>query len=201
MANSSLASIVVSILVPIATALIGILGIVFQDWWERRSRAGRRKLALEHAKLQVSFATEWLTAQKLITDSPKEELNSAATLALKWLKEASTEVEESEALYTIVKQRITIAQLLLSYPLHGAWAKFLRILFYVSFFFFAVGAIAFSSDVRTGDYGSDIAIAVTGVFLMLVFRFGAIEADHHSGETSGDTSHMTPTSASSKSRP
>ncbi len=179
MANSSTASTVLPVLVPIVTALIGILGVVFQDWWERRTRVGRRKLALEHAKLQVSFATEWLTAQKLIADSP-EDLDKAGTFALKWLNEASAEVEESEALYTIAKQRITIAQLLLFYPLHGAWAKFLRILFYASFFLAVSGAISFGSDVGSGGYGGDIAVAVAGVFLMLVFRSGAIEADRHS---------------------
>lgn len=187
MANSSFASLMVAILVPIATALIGILGVVFQEWWERRTRAGRRKLALEHAKLQVSFVTDWLDARKLITYSSEESVE-AAECARKWLKEATKEVDTSETLYAIEKQRITIAHLLLFYKLHGARAQILRILFYISFFFFVIGAIAFSSDVRTGDYGSDIAIAVTGIFLMLVFRFGAIEADNHRRKTSADTS-------------
>lgn len=177
MAKSQIASLMVSILVPIATALIGILGVVFQDWRVSRTRAGRRKVALEDAKLQVAFTTEWLTARKLITDSP-EALSDATTLALKWLQDASDQVAVSEAFAAIDKPRITVARLMLFYRLRGTWANILRVLFYIAIFFFLIGCIAIGGDVGTSFFGSDLAIILIGAGLMLVFRFGAAGAEH-----------------------
>lgn len=184
MAKSQIASLMVSILVPIATALIGILGVAFQDWRVRRTRTGRRKVALEDAKLQVAFTTEWLTARKSITDSP-EALNEVTTLALKWLQEASDQVSVSEALDAIEKPRITVARLMLFYRLRGTWANILRILFYVAIFFFVIGCIAIGGDVGTVFFGSDLAIILIGACLMLIFRFGAVGAQHPRAETHG----------------
>lgn len=39
-------TIVAAVLVPVVTAAVGSLAILFQDWRLRRSRAGRRKLDL-----------------------------------------------------------------------------------------------------------------------------------------------------------
>jgi len=63
--------IVITVLVPIVTAMAGILGVMLQDWRVRKSQAGRRKLALEDAGSQVSFAVDWWNAKKLIADSPE----------------------------------------------------------------------------------------------------------------------------------
>jgi hypothetical protein len=43
---------VIIVLVPIVTAMAGILGVMFQGWRVRKSQAGRRKLALEDASRQ-----------------------------------------------------------------------------------------------------------------------------------------------------
>ena len=55
-----------TIVTPILTAGIGIVALVIGDWRERRTQHGRRKLAVEDAGRQVTFAEEWFNASKLI---------------------------------------------------------------------------------------------------------------------------------------
>ncbi len=62
--------ITLTIVTPILTAGIGIVALVIGDWRERRTRHGRRKLSVEDAGRQVTFAEDWFTASKLIADSP-----------------------------------------------------------------------------------------------------------------------------------
>jgi hypothetical protein len=62
---------VVTASIPIVTTVLGVLGIVFHDWRARRTQAGQRKLALEQASRQVSFAAEWWNTRRLLADSPE----------------------------------------------------------------------------------------------------------------------------------
>lgn len=104
----------ITVLVPIVTAIAGILGVMLQDWRVRRSQAGRRRLALEDARQQVTFAAEWWNAQKLVADSPaavKEATSRTAT----WLEQASAQVSGSEIPAAEEKRRITFRRLLLFY--------------------------------------------------------------------------------------
>ena len=83
------------ILTAIVTTALGILGLVVGDWRQRRTQAGRRKLALEDAGRQVAFAKEWLNARKLLTDSP-EAAQQATDRAQAWLEEAAALVADSK---------------------------------------------------------------------------------------------------------
>jgi hypothetical protein len=69
MSSAQTVTIVTAISVPVVTAILGVIGVMFQDWRARKTQAGRRKLALEDARRQVSFATEWWNARKLLADS------------------------------------------------------------------------------------------------------------------------------------
>ena len=106
-------NIAVALLVPIVTAVLGVLGVVFGDWRQRRTQAGRRKLALEDASRQVSFTAEWWNARKLLADSPQAE-QEATTRAVAWLEEASALVAESKLPSVEERPPITLRRLLLS---------------------------------------------------------------------------------------
>src|SRR6478672_7212377 len=93
--RASMKDIAVAVLTPILTALLGVLGLMFGDWRQHRTQAGRRKLALEDASRQVAFATDWLNARKKLADSAEAE-QKATTRAQFWLEEASALVAESK---------------------------------------------------------------------------------------------------------
>ena len=87
--------ITLTIVTPILTAGIGIVALVIGDWRERRTRHGRRKLSVEDAGRQVTFAEDWFTASKLIADSPDAQQRAAAR-AQAWLDEAAELLAESK---------------------------------------------------------------------------------------------------------
>ena len=58
------------------TAGIGIVALVIGR--ERRSQAGRRKLAFEDASRQVAFAAERWNASKLVASSPDDQERASA---------------------------------------------------------------------------------------------------------------------------
>ena len=61
---------------PASTAGIGIVALVIGR--ERRSQAGRRKLAFEDASRQVAFAAERWNASKLVASSPDDQERASA---------------------------------------------------------------------------------------------------------------------------
>ena len=181
MANASIVSIVITLLVPIVTAMAGILGVMIQDWRVRKSQAGRRKLALEDASKQVSFAVDWWNAKKLISDSPSA-MQEITKCADDWLEKASTRVIGSEPPATRQRSPVTLRRLLLIYPLRGWAANIIRGLFYVSLAILIVGmgntiSDALEADLHhylPGDFAGLIFIAI----LTLIFRFWAASAQN-----------------------
>jgi hypothetical protein len=123
--------IALTVITPILTAGIGIGALVIGDWRDRRTQAGRRKLALEDASRQVAFAADWWNASKLIADSPDAE-QRAATRAQAWLDEASALVAESKPPPVDEKPAITLRRLFLAYPMQRRGARILRAFFYCS---------------------------------------------------------------------
>jgi hypothetical protein len=123
--------IAITLLAPVVTAVLGVLGLAFGDWRQRRTEAGRRKLALEDANRQVSFAAEWLKAKKLVADSPEAE-QEAATRAGAWLEEASALVAASKPPPIDERPAITLRRLLLLYPLQRRASRVIRGAFYLS---------------------------------------------------------------------
>jgi hypothetical protein len=181
--------IALTVVTPILTAGIGIVALVIGDWRERRTQAGRRKLALEDASRQVAFAADWWNASKLIADSPDAE-QRAVTRAQAWLDEASALVAESKPPSVDEKSAITLRRLLLAYPMQCRSARILRALFYC-----CLGVVAFQVSGATASalgrpdsvgipnyfsggfvYGDLIAIAVVTIVAMAL-RFWSLRVE------------------------
>jgi hypothetical protein len=79
--SDQVVSLAAALLVPIVTAVLGVLGLMFGDWRQRRTETGRRKLALEDASRQVSFAAEWWNAKKLLAASLEAEQEATTRAA------------------------------------------------------------------------------------------------------------------------
>jgi len=178
-----------TVITPILTAGLGIVALVIGDWRERRTQAGRRKVAFEDASRQVAFAAEWWSASKLVADSPDAE-QRAATRAQAWLDEASALVAESEPPPVDEKRAITFRRLLLAYPMQRRAARILRGAFY-----FCLGLVvlevasAMGSALGRSDtfgipnyfsegfiYGDLIAVGVLMVVAM-AFRFSSLHVE------------------------
>ncbi|HKP42243.1 hypothetical protein [Mycobacterium sp.] len=130
MSREQAINVAVTLLVPILSAFLGVLGLVVGDWRLRRTQAGRRKLALEDASRQVSFAAEWWNARKALGDSSQAE-QEAITRAVAWLDEASARVEESNPPPVDQRPAVTLRRLLLLYPFQSRAARVLRGAYYV----------------------------------------------------------------------
>src|SRR4029079_307822 len=114
--------IALTLVTPILTAALGIVALVIGDWRERRTRAGRRKVAFEDASRQVAFAEEWWNASKLIADSPDAH-QRAATRAQHWLDEAAALVADPAPPPVDDKPAITLRRLLLAFPMQRRAAR------------------------------------------------------------------------------
>ena len=151
--------IALTVFTPILTAGIGIVALVIGDWRERRSRAGRRKLAFEDASRQVAFATEWWNASKLVAGSPDEDERASAQ-AQAWLEEATTLVAESEPPPDEDKQAITLRRLLIAFPMQRRAARILR-----AFFYFFLGLVVFQvSSTLNSAFGRADTLGIPNYF-------------------------------------
>jgi hypothetical protein len=194
--------IALTVITPILTAGIGIGALVIGDWRDRRTQAGRRKLALEDASRQVAFAADWWNASKLIANSPDAE-QQAAIRAQAWLEEASALVVESKPPPVDEKPAITFRRLLLAYPMERRGARILRALFYC-----CLGVVAFQvsgamasalgrpdtlgiPDYFSGGfiYGDLIAVAAVTVIAMAL-RFWSLRVEK-SQPAAQPRSHLT----------
>lgn len=158
MDSEQLIRIALTIVTPILTAGIGIVALVVGDWRERRTQAGRRKLAFEDASRQVEFAADWFNASKLI--APAEE-QSAAGRAQAWLDEASELVAESRPPPGSEQKRsVTARRLLLAYPMHRRGARVLR-----GFYYFVLGVVALQvSGALASAFGRSDTLGVPNYF-------------------------------------
>ena len=177
-------TVVITLLVPVVTAVAGILGVMFQDRQVHRSQAGRRRLALEDAHRQVTFAADWWNASKLLADSP-EAVQEATACAAAWLERASAGVSGLEMPVNDEKRRITFRRLLLFYPLQGISANILRGIFY----FFLAGltldigsTISDALESPTLVPGEDFAPLASSALTALIFRFWAVSAQNRRSE-------------------
>jgi hypothetical protein len=181
MNSEAVVNIAVALLVPIVTALLGVLGVMFGDWRQRRTQEGRRKIALEDASRQVAFAAEWWNARKLLADSPQAE-QEATTRAVGWLEEASGLVTESKLPATEDKPEITLRRLLLLYPLQSRAATVVRGVFYVCLALLPIqaGGIIHNTldpSAPTDVLYSDIIWMLVVAVLALSLRFWAGRVD------------------------
>jgi hypothetical protein len=182
--------ITLTIVTPILTAGIGIVALVIGDWRERRTQNGRRKLAVEDATRQVTFAEEWFTASKLIADSPDAQ-QRAALRAQSWLDEAAELLAESKpAPPDEEKRAVTARRLLLAYPMHRRSARVLRgfYYFFLGMAVLQIGGALGSAFGRTDTLGIPnyfsrgvIYADLIGIFMYTViamaFRFWSLRAE------------------------
>lgn len=150
--------IALTIVTPLLTAGIGIFALVVGDWRERRTQAGRRKLAFEDASRHVEFAADWFNASKLI--APDDEPRAAAR-AQAWLDEASELVAESTPPPRSEQARsVTARRLLLAYPMHRRGARVLR-----GFYYFFLGVVVLQvSGALASAFGRTDTLGVPNYF-------------------------------------
>jgi hypothetical protein len=177
MSSAQTVTIVTAISVPVVTAILGVIGVMFQDWHARKTQAGRRKLALEDARRQVSFATEWWNARKLLADST-ETVQEATASAMTWLDQASARATASEPPAAEEKTRVTFRRLMLFYRLQGTAANIIRGIFYL-----LLGLLVMSVGQALDTLGGpskfilgDFAVTVVIALAALGFRFWAVSA-------------------------
>jgi hypothetical protein len=182
--------IMLTVVTPILTAGIGIVALVIGDWRERRTRAGRRKIAFEDATRQVEFASDWYNASKLIDDSPDTEQRAAAQAQV-WLGEASELVAESKPPPRSEEKRsVTVRRLLLAYPMHRRGARVLR-----GFYYFFLGVVVLQVSGALGSAfgrtdtlgipnyfsGGLVYVDLLGIFMWTLiamgFRFWSLRAE------------------------
>lgn len=158
MDSEQIIRIALTVVTPILTAGIGILALVIGDWRERRTQAGRRKLALEDATRQVEFASDWFKASKEISPDGEQQ---AAARAHAWLDEASDLVAESKPPPRSEQRRsITARRLLLAYPMHRRGARVLR-----GFYYFFLGVVALQvSGALASAFGRTDTLGVPNYF-------------------------------------
>jgi hypothetical protein len=181
--------IALTVITPILTAGIGIIALMIGDWRQRRTQAGRRKLAFEDASRQVDFAADWWNASKLVADSPDAQ-QRAATRAQAWLDEASALVAESHPPPVNDKPAITLRRLLLAFPMQRRAARILRAAFY-----FCLGMVVQQVGSAMGSaFGRPDTLGVPNYFsrgviyddlisisvwmvLAMAFRFGSLHVE------------------------
>jgi hypothetical protein len=121
--------ILIAVLVPVVTAMLGAAGVVFQDWRTRRSDVGRRKLAVDDAQAQVNFVTDWWNAGQSLGQSP-EAGKKAVSRATALLDNASAVVSATQLPSPRPQPPLTIRRLVLLYPFHSLEGKVVRVAFY-----------------------------------------------------------------------
>ncbi|WP_261574158.1 hypothetical protein [Frankia gtarii] len=166
-------AVAVALLVPLATAFAGVLTVVVQDWRQRKSRADRRRMALEDATRQVAFVTDWWTARQLLPATP-ESLQEAAAVAQSWLNEASARVDAADELPAVQRGR-----LLLLYRFQKRLAKAIRIVFFAVLGVMAWASYSLVSTILEdgGDLGAQVVSLVALGVVALLLRFWAVSAD------------------------
>jgi hypothetical protein len=182
--------IVIVVVAPVVTAVVGLAALTVGDWRQRRTEAGRRKLAFEDATRQVAFATEWVNAVGLTADNP-EAKKLAGAQAARWLEEASGLVGAAKPLPTD-RPVITLRRLLLAYPLHSRAARFFRTMFYIAVCLvpWGLGLLMQGLLDRTANPGAGASGEMSAGLIMLIivgllsvgFRTLAARAENTSDE-------------------
>ena len=160
MESEQVIRIALTIVTPILTAGIGIVALVIGDWRERRTQHGRRKLAVEDAGRQVTFAEDWFNASKLIAESPDAQQRATAR-AQAWLDEAAELLAASKPPPPAEEKRsVTARRLLLAYPMHRRGARVLR-----GFYYFFLGMVVLQVSGALGSaFGRTDTLGIPNYF-------------------------------------
>ena len=183
MASSNISAVVVPLAVPVVTALVGAAGIVIKDITMRKNQDSIRTQACRDARDQVKFVREWWAATQA-AQPPPQVLAAARTQANLWLEQAANRLSSGVSMRPATDtNRNLMVRLLLLYKMTSRSARVLRVFFYLSFAFLAMGAIATAGDTTSSaqvdrNYiGSDIAALGVFALLTLIMGFAASQAE------------------------
>lgn len=176
---------VATVLVPVITAIIGALGVLWQDWRQRRSLAARRKLAFEDAIRQVSFAEQWWRAKQSIAPSSGDAGQDTTADPLSFLDNALRLVKSVEQPRFDQDARPLLRRLLLLYGFQRRAARILRVVFYLLLAFISVIALVGLGNLLAGDTSSttrenlawELIFAIVFAVVTLVIRFSAVSIE------------------------
>jgi len=184
MGTQDVVNIVLTVLVPVVTAVVGAIGVAFQDWRARRSTTGRRKLAVDDARAQVNFVADWWNAKKSLGQSP-EALQEAASRATALLEDASAVVSALRLTSPVPEPPVTVRRLALLYPFRTREGRAAR-----AAFFFCSGVTVMALGASVSQQLSDEANKTTylngylivgslSAALTLILRFLAVAIEEH----------------------
>lgn len=139
----------VTVLVPVVTGIVGALGIMFQGWYARRSRAEQRRLAFEDAIRQVTFAEQWWKARTAMDPAPVA-VEYATTTALVQVDSAHNFVGALKDSQGTPDSRSVFRKLFLLYGFQRRVAKVLRVLYFLLLAFMYLIALALVGNLLAG---------------------------------------------------
>jgi hypothetical protein len=201
-----IAPIVAAVLVPVVTALVGAVGILTRDLYNRRSEMGRRTYAMDDATRQVTFAAEWWKAKQALGCTPDDQ--AARAIAESWLEEATSRV--SEALQPPRRpepDRSVTRRILLAYPFQRWTARLLRVAYYLllAFWVFGVldGVVVMGST--TGKLGDAVSVMISAIIVYGLLAFGirawAVSIENRAAKQRTSAQPVVPTSGLTAPRP
>lgn len=187
MNRQEIVALIAAVLVPVVTAIVGTLGILFQDRRARRTATGRRRAAFEDANRQVTFADAWWKAQRAVTDS-SERLATANTRAQTLLDKAIGLIETVDRPTIDREQAVSLRELLLAYRMDHRSAKIIRVVFYLSLAWFLLLCLSLADQSLDQNGIEDAFWQFTAAtlfgMLALTLRFWAVSADRQPSSTS-----------------
>jgi hypothetical protein len=196
MDSKDFAGVLLAILVPVVTATLGALGLAFQDWRRGRTRLGRRKVALEDARAQVGFVSEWWTASRSL-ELPEESAAAVTHDAMALLARASSAVTLSQLPLPRNLPQVTLGRVLLLYPF-ATWAgRCVRAAFFVGCGLTLVilgASISQQLSPGPGEEGWVNAFLVIGAVVAvctLGLRFLAVEVDENASTAAASRGETT----------
>jgi hypothetical protein len=170
--------VIVPLVVPVITALVGALSLVVKDRRAVHDRRTVRASALAEATAEVAFAREWWTAHQALGTGASAD---ATQRALELLTSAEAKVASVQSMPAEDHDGQIFDRLFLFRRLEGRQAKALKVLFWVAIAFVAAGAISISSDSAAGgdhaSLGSDAVFGLVCLLLVPVFHEAAEAAD------------------------
>jgi len=196
----------IALLAPIVTALVGAVGILIRDLYNRRSAMGRRKYTMDDATRQVTFAAEWWKAKQALGTTPDDQ--AARAMAESWLEEATSLVSEAlrpprrpEPDFSVTRR------ILLLYSFQRWTARIVRLAYYwllanVAFAVVVALTIMSDPDMKLGEkvFASILELVFTGS-LALGVRAWAVRIEDRATKQRISTQRSVPTGALTAPQP
>jgi hypothetical protein len=188
----------VALLAPVITAVLGGIGILTRDLYNRRSEKGRRTYAMDDATRQVTFAAEWWNAKQALGSASDDQVSRA--IVESWLEEAISRV--AEALHPPTRpepERSVARRILLAYPFDSRPARAVKLAYYLLLALtvsIATTPLTMALDhVNPVDAISvSIAGTITYGFLAFAVRAWAVSIDNRAAKKRISTQPSLPTS-------